>query len=327
MATIRDVAKKAGVSVATVSRVLNQNGYVNAETEKKVMEAIQDLNYKPNAVARSLFKKKSKTVGLIVPDITNPFFPEIARAVEDITNSNQYTLIQCNSDEQAGKEKEYLEVLKQKYVDGVILISNTIKSEQIRELDIPVVFIDRPNQENIPTVVSNNYEGAKRAVHYLQKTGCRVIAHIKGPDYIIPSQERLRGYLEVVKNESWFHDGLVAGGHYQLETAVEAAKSILLEFPEIDGIFAGNDIMAIGVLKAVQQLGKKVPEDVSIVGFDGIAISKMTFPELTTIAQPIYQMGALAAEKLIQLIEGEQIESFYEELEVELVKRQTTRQE
>lgn len=327
MATIRDVAKKASVSVATVSRVINRNGYVNTDTAERVADAIQQLNYKPNAVARSLFKKQSKTIALIVPDITNPFFPELARAVEDITNTSQYTLIQCNSDERNEKEQQYLEILKQKYIDGVILASNTINADQVKALDVPVVLIDRPHEKNIPTITAKNEQGAKLAVNYLKKTGCEVIAHIKGPSGVVTSDQRYKGYLDVVKDEGWFSSKLVAEGHYQLDRALEATKGLLKSSPHIDGIFAGNDLMAVGALKAAQQLNINVPDDLSIVGFDGIEISRMTSPELTTVAQPIYKMGATAAKKLIDIIEKKTLQHPYEELEIELQVRQTTRSE
>jgi len=323
--TIKDVAKYAEVSVATVSRVLNNNGYVNIETEQKVVEAIQALNYKPNAIARSLYNKKTKTLGLIVPDITNPFFPELARAVEDITNKNGYTLLLYNSDEEAEKEKNYLEDLQQKYVDGVILATNSLTKQQLSEYNMPIVVLDRPVEDNIPTVIAKNYEGARVATQYLKDIGCQNIAHIKGPENNINAIRRYHGYLDEVKNESWFHQGLVVSGEYHMSTATQIAKELLEQYPSIDGIFAGNDVMAVGAIKAAHQLGRKIPEDLSIIGFDGITLGEMTIPELTTIAQPIYYMGELAAKILIELVEGKQIEQSYYELDVDLVVRESTR--
>ncbi|WP_133582396.1 LacI family DNA-binding transcriptional regulator [Aureibacillus halotolerans] len=327
MPTIKDVAKKAGVSVATVSRVLNKSGYVNAKTEKRVLLVIKELNYTPNAVARSLFKKQSKTIALIVPDITNPFFPELARAVEDVTSKAQFTLIQCNSDEQIEKELQYLEILKQKYIDGIILVSNSMDVKTLKALNVPVVLIDRPNEPSIPTITAKNREGAQLAVRYLLSIGCKKIAHIKGPAHVVTAKHRYEGYLDVVKSEPWFSSELIIEGQYQVNIAMEETIRLLHERQDIDGIFAGNDLMAIGALKAAQKLGINVPEELSIIGFDGISTSQMTSPELTTVAQPIYNMGAMAADKLIKMIQKQPLQMPYEELDISLVVRQTTRRE
>ncbi|KXG44190.1 LacI family DNA-binding transcriptional regulator [Tepidibacillus infernus] len=325
MTTIRDVAKHANVSVATVSRVLNKNGYVNEETKQKVLEVIKSLNYKPNAVARSLYKKSSKTLGLILPDITNPFFPELAKAVEDVANRSGYTLLFYNSEEQVEKEQIYIENLKQKYIDGVILATNSLNKQQVEGLEIPIVVVDRAINKNIPTVITKNYEGGKLATKYLKEIGCRVIAHIKGPDRNINAEQRFKGYIEEVSNEPWFHEELIIHGNYNMRTATEVTKKLLNKFPEIDGIFAGNDVMAVGAIKAAHQLGRKIPDDLSIIGFDGIALGEMTIPELTTIAQPIYRMGELATHILINLIEGKAIKQTYYELDIQLIKRESTK--
>lgn len=177
MVSIRDVAEKSGVSVATVSRVLNNKGYVSEDTRKKVEQVIEELNYKPNAVARSLFKKQSKTIGFMVPDIMNPFFPELACVVEDTANALGYNVILCNSDENAEKEQRYLNVLQQNYVDGLIVSSNTLHAEQVHKLNIPVVSIDREINKDIPTIVVENKKGARLATKFL-KENRKHIAHI-----------------------------------------------------------------------------------------------------------------------------------------------------
>lgn len=323
--TIRDVAKHAGVSIATVSRVINKNGYVNKETEQQVKKSIKELNYKPNAVARSLFKKKSKSIGLIIPDITNPFFPELARAVEDVANKNDYTLLLYNSDEDPRKEKKYLEDAKQKYIDGIILATNSLSKEELHHYGFPKVALDRCFEDNIPTVTSKNFQGGRLATQYLKSIGCKTIAHIKGPENNINAINRYKGYLEEVKNEDWFYPEIIALGDYQMKRATEVTKELLMKNPRIDGIFAGNDIMAIGAMKAAQQLGRKVPDDLSIIGFDGIALGEMMIPELTTVAQPIYQMGEIATNMLIELIEGKPINKKTYELDVQLLKRNSTK--
>lgn len=325
IATIKEVAKEAGVSVATVSRVLNNKGYVNEDTRKRVMSSIEKLNYKPNAVARSLFKKKSKMIGLIVPDIKNPFFPELARAVEDVTNSEGYTLILCNSDDDFHKEQKYLDALKQKYVDGFIVVTSTLKAEHVEDHNIPLVALDRSIHPEIPAVYSNNYTGAKQATQYLLELGCRQIAHIRGPHHINNAEERYKGFTDVTKDQGLYDPKLVINGGYSIEKTIDVTSELLKKSPEIDGIFAGNDMMAIGVLKAAERLGLKVPEDLKIIGFDGIALCKTTSPEITTMAQPIYEMGTTAARMLLDFIEKKEVTNMKQVFQVQLVERQSTR--
>ncbi|AZU59957.1 LacI family DNA-binding transcriptional regulator [Neobacillus mesonae] len=324
MVSIKDVASHAGVSVATVSRVLNAKGYVSEDTRKKVEQAIDELNYKPNEVARSLFKKQSKTIGLIVPDITNPYFPELARAVEDTAAKLGYTVILCNSDGKIQKEQHYMDVLMQKYVDGIILSSDTLSDEQIKALHIPVVSIDREISKDIPTIVVENKKGAKLATQFLQQKGRKRIAHIRGPVHIVNANERCEGYQEVVGNEQWFNESYIVNGHFEMDAAIEATIELLQRHPEIDGIFAANDTMAIGAIKAVHKLGKRTPEDIAIIGFDGISLSKATIPELTTIEQPIYTMGEKAAAMLIEFIEEKPIAETFYRLDVQLVERESS---
>src|SRR5690606_38932945 len=175
MATIREVAKLAGVSVATVSRVLNNRGYVHEDTKKSVEQAIATLNYQPNAVARSLFKKTSNTIGFIIPDITNPFFPQLVRVVERTLRKAGYTVLLINSDEELEQELNIIELMTSKYVDGIIIVSDTLKKEHLQNVKVPVVALDRIISDDIPTIAINNYEGARQAVRYLKENGCKHI--------------------------------------------------------------------------------------------------------------------------------------------------------
>ncbi|TFB12946.1 LacI family transcriptional regulator [Filobacillus milosensis] len=324
MTTIRDVAREASVSVATVSRVINSNGYVNEDTRKKVGAAIDRLKYKPNSVARSLYKKESKTIGIIVPDITNPYFPQLVRGVEDHLIKKGYTSILCNSDEDPEKERLYLDVMKQKYVDGAIIVSNTIDERLLQEYDMPVVALDRSIHKDIPTFAIDNRDGGRAATKHLQDIGCQRIAHIKGPEQIKNAEERYTGYLDVVKNQSWFRDSYVVPGDYDQKKSARATMELLEAHPEIDGIFAGNDVMALGVLKAAESLNINVPEELAIIGFDGIDLTEMTTPELSTISQPIYQMSVEAAETLVALIEGKTNAQSGHVFPSTLIQRQST---
>lgn len=324
MATIKDVSKLAGVSVATVSRVLNQNGYVHEDTEKKVLNAIKELNYAPNLVARSMTKKTSKTIALIVPDITNPFFNELAKAVENVTYVYGYTTILCNSDDSPDKEKHYVDVLRQKYIDGFILASNTLSATEVEDLTVPVVTLDRIISDDVPSVTADNRVGARKAVQFLLDQGCRKIAHIRGPEHFTIPDERCQGYLDMVQQLDWFEPGLIVNGLFKMDKAAEEAYQLMESYPDLDGIFAGNDIMAIGALRAAQMYNLTVPGGLEIIGYDGIPISVMVYPELTTIAQPIYDMGLTAARILIKLIESKPLESLHHVFPVYLLERGTT---
>ncbi|URN96450.1 MAG: LacI family transcriptional regulator [Candidatus Pristimantibacillus lignocellulolyticus] len=324
MASIKDVAKMAGVSVATVSRVLNNKGYVGQDTREKVESSIIELNYKPNEVARSLFKKQSNTIGLIVPDIMNPFFPELARAVEDTAIKLGYNVILCNSDANREKEQAYLDVLQQKYVNGIIVSSNTMTADQIIEINIPVVSIDREISKGLPTIVVENKNGAIAATRFLKSKGCKRIAHIRGTYGIVNAEERCEGYKEVVDQELWFGESYIVNGNYEMQSSIKATLELLSQHPEIDGIFAANDIMAIGAIKAAHQLGIKVPEELSIIGFDGISLSAATIPELTTIVQPIYELGEKATTLLVNLMEQKAVEETFFKFDVELIERNST---
>lgn len=326
MSTIRDVAKLAKVSVATVSRVINESGYVNVKTKQKVEEVIQELDYRPNDVARSLFKGKSKMIALFVPDIMNPFFPELARAVEDITNKHGYTFILCNTDNDNKKEMAYMNALLQKSIDGMILVSNTMTASQIKDTKVPIISLDRKTRSDLISVTVNNREGARQAVGYMKELGCKRIAHIAGPDSASSARSRMEGYLNEVQEEKWFSNSFIRAGNYSVDEAYKVTKTLLKDHPNIDGIFVANDLMAVGVLKAAASLKIKVPDELSVISFDGIKLGETTSPALTTMAQPIYHIGKRAAEILLEKIEkpGTVIQS--EEHQVQLIIRESTRE-
>ncbi|ARI75632.1 LacI family DNA-binding transcriptional regulator [Halobacillus mangrovi] len=325
MATIKDVARLAEVSTATVSRVLNGNGYVHLETKERVAKAIQQLNYRPNDVARSLYKGRSKMIALFVPDIMNPFFPELARAVEDMAKQHEYTFVLCNTDDDPEKEIAYIEALKQKSLDGIVVVSSTMSGAYMKDFDLPVIALDRILHKDLSSVTVNNKEGALQAVEYLKEIGCKRIAHIAGPEHVSNAKQRLNGYLDAVKQEDWFKYSYVEQGEYHFEEAKQATQRLLEKHPEIDGLFVANDLMGVGALKAAEALGIRVPEDLSIIAFDGITLGETTTPTLTTMAQPIYKIGARAAEMLIHQIEQIEQEKQDEEFKVTLVERDSTR--
>ncbi|MEW9502816.1 LacI family DNA-binding transcriptional regulator [Jeotgalibacillus marinus] len=323
MSTIREVGKRAGVSVATVSRVLNNKGYVHEDTRKAVTLAIKELDYKPNSVARSLSKKTSKTIGFLIPDITNPFFPQLVRAVEDVMYPAGYTTMLFNSDENLLHELEYIEGMTSKYIDGFIIASNTLQWEHLKGLHVPVVALDRAMDERISSVTIDNYEGSKKAIKYMIDRGCRQIAHIEGPPHVFTSMERKRAYLDSMNDHKL--PVLLQQGQYEIEQGMVSTMKILSEHPEVDGIFAGNDVMAIGALKAASKLGIKVPEELSVMGFDGVKWGTLVTPELTTMQQPIYYMGQRAAELLLDRIQNVHSKVEHHQLHAELKVRQSVR--
>lgn len=323
MATIKDVANRAGVSVATVSRVLNGNGYVHEDTRSKVEQSIRELNYTPNEVARSLYKRKSKLIGLLLPDIMNPYFPQLARGVEDEMQENDYRLIFGNSDESKKKEMEYIQTFVQNNVVGVISSTNDPDADIYAGLKIPVVFLDRTSSDR-PSVFADGRQGGRIAAQEMVRRGSKAITVIQGPADVRPAQERFEGAVEVLEKQAAAYQVLKTTS-FSLTDAEGFAQQVFIEHPDTDGVIASNDIMASAVVKEAFRLGKRVPEDVQIIGFDDILLSRLLAPPLSTIHQPAYEMGREAARLLIGLIEGQHIEKSSIEFSVEFIERQTTR--
>ncbi len=330
MSTIRDVAKLAGVSVATVSRVINQKGYISKDTEKKIKACMAKLQYSPSSVARGLAGKKTDTIALLIPDITNPFFPEIARAVEDTASSYGITTLLGNCDENGVKELRYLDILKKRYVDGIIFAEHGLTWNEIHGIlgsGMPIVSLDRAAlSEEVSSVRVNHYQGAVLAVEHLLSIGCRRIAHISGPNHLITSANRNRGYTDTLRNAGCFDPDLVYEGDFSMECGMRVTEQLLKENEGVDGIFTSNDLMAVGALKTLIRSGIKVPEDVALIGFDGISMTQMVEPEISTIAQPIYEIGKQAVFQLIHQIEDrhELPEMTPRVLETKLIQRATT---
>lgn len=323
MTTIKDVAKKAGVSVATVSRFLNDSGYVSVEAAKAVTAAVKELKYELNPIARSLNTKKSNLIGLILPDITNPFFPELARAVEDVALTYGYTVILCNSDENPEKEKNYIETLKKKYIAGFIVTSNQLDAPHYANANVPIVALDRAINEKIPTVSSNNKEGAIMGTNALLERGCQNILFLRGPAELNPANDRYEGFVEAIQQSNAKYQVVTCPFHFA--EAQKIVEQVLKENPKIDGIFASSDVSAAGALKAANLVGIHVPNELQIIGFDGVAMGEMLSPGLTTVAQDVYKMGAIATRVLIKRIENETVEQNFYEVPVKLIVRGTTR--
>lgn len=322
MTNIKTVAKYASVSVATVSRFLNNKDYVSQEAKAAIERAIKELNYRPNQVARSLTTKQTNIIGLIVPDITNPFFPQLARAVEDTALSLGYTVVLCNSDEQEEKEKLYIERLRQTYVAGFIVASNLISEQSYLDLNIPVVALDRKNNSQLPYVSTNNFEAAKLGATYLIERGATNLICLSGPQNAGTFAERARGF-EAAMTASV--QSRVVEGDLRYQYAYDTTMRVLEEDRSVDGIFACSDYAALGALKAINDAGLRVPEDVQVVGYDGIQLGDMVPPGLTTVAQPVYELGETATRMLISKLEDKEIKQPRIVLEASLCVRGTTK--
>ncbi|MEC3885730.1 LacI family DNA-binding transcriptional regulator [Halobacillus litoralis] len=325
MVTIKDVAREAGVSVATVSRVLNDNGYVGADTRKKVMEAIAELNYSPNEVARSLYKRESRLIGLLLPDITNPFFPQLARGVEDELSEAGYRLLLGNSDENIQKELDYIQTFVQNNVVGIITATNHVDYKIYEALDLPLVLLDRAS-ENYPAVYADGREGGLLAAKTLIKKGAQRITLVKGPTNIKPAQDRYKGAIEEL-SQADVDFSVLSTTSYSFEDAQGWAEELFDKFPDTDGIIASNDIVGIAIVHEALERGKRIPEDVQIIGYDDIPQSRLSYPTLSTIRQPAYEMGREAAKLLIRTIKKEPGVEQTIQMPVELVERKTTRKE
>lgn len=323
MATIRDVAKQAQVSVATVSRVINDDPKVSTDTKKRVLDVITKLNYKPNSIATSLNHKRSKTIGLIIPDITNPYFPELAKVIEQKSHEKGYNTILCNSDNDSELEKKHISMLESRYVDGFIIISDNFDYSYLND-DKPVVLVDRTSEEKFSTIVSDNLKGGMMATEHLKNIGCQNIAHIAGPSKLGIVRERLKGFRKIAEKEGWFNEDYVMHTEFDVWDAMRQVEKLIKSNIPIDAIFAGNDLIAIGVLKKLEALNIKVPNEIAVIGFDNIDFSKFSTPELSTIAQPMQQMAIEAIHHLFSLIENEKDSIVHKVLEVELIQRAST---
>ncbi|QWU16064.1 transcriptional regulator, LacI family [Paenibacillus sophorae] len=309
MPTIKDVALKAGVSVTTVSRVLNNRGYLSEELKKKVYSAMEQLNYRPNELARSLSRSKSNIIGLIVPHAAHPFFGELISHIEEHAYLHGYRLLLCNSHLNRQKEAEYIDMLRSSRVDGIILGSHTLEVEDYRQIHLPVVTFDRRISAEVPYICSDNYKGGELATNLLADKGCRKIAHISGhphPDLL--ALKRLDAFKEIAAQRGLQHIEMHTDLHgFHFTEYERLTERLLAEHPDVDGIFASSDIIAAYALKVCQVRGRRVPQDIKIVGYDGISLRGVFSPDLTTVSQPIAEMGQKAVDLIMAQVQGDTV--------------------
>ncbi len=306
--TIEGIAKRAGVSKRTVSRAINNQYGIKAETRKKILDIIADLNYRPNALARALVTKQTKTLGLIVSDNANPFYAKLVRGVEDKATEKGYSVILFSTDEEYEKELKGIHLFIEKKVDGILVTPTQTHNEDILELqerNIPFVLMNR-HFDDLETdyVIDDNKKGAYDAVNHLIKLGHKRIAHITGPFRISSVRERLQGYRDALThNNIAFDRSLVIESDLHMESAEEITKRLLRMKNRPRAIFAYSDLLAITALKTIKKEGLKVPDDVALVGYDDIDFSALLEVPLTTVSQPSYNIGRKSAAILIDGLE------------------------
>lgn len=309
MPTIHDVAIRAGVSAATVSRVLNDNGAVSEDLARRVRAAIEELDYRPNGVARNLRRRASSVWGLIISDIGNPFFTALVRGVEDAAHEAGYSLVLCNSDDELGKEQRYVQIALAEQMAGVIVTPSSEADTDLTPLirrGVPVVAVDRRlHRHDVDTVVGDNVRGARLATEHLLASGARRIACITGPVQTTTAQERLQGYSQALAAAGLDVDRtLVREENFREDGGYHGAESLLGLPVRPDALFVANNLMTVGAIEALTDAGVDVPGDLLVVGFDDIPWARLTRPQLTTIAQPTYEMGQYAGRMLAERLAG-----------------------
>src|SRR5215471_2269626 len=327
-ASIYDVARASGVSVFTVSAVVNKKSHVGKRLRERVEAAIRKLNYRPNLIARSLAKRQTHTIGMIVPDIGNPFFPMVVRGAEDAAQKHGYNLLLCNSDDMLDKEERAVELLLSKRVDGILLTKTAgdfrpAVSQMIKEVNTPFVLAMRtyPALTN-DAVITDDYHGAYEAVCHLARAGRRRIGLVSGPLKISNAKERWQGFHDALKAEGLpYEEDLVVEGDYRLESGYRAAHSLFSRRP--DGIYVSNHLMTVGLLKAAEETGLRCPEDFGLVSFDDYPWLGIFRPRLTTVELPKHQLGSEAAELLIRRIAGDTSKPILKKLQPELRIRES----
>ena len=327
--TIKDVARESGVNISTVSRALNNSYGVNDQTREHVSAVALRLNYRPNRVARGLVTGRSHSLGLILSDIRNPFFAEVARGAEDAARTGGCDLVLCNSDLDAEKQMHYVRSLLEKRIDGILMNSvSALSREQQAQLtasDVPIVLLNRPvSNREFSTVCADNEAGGAMAARYLLDLGHRKIAHLTGPKQHGNLSDRTRGFVRTLQGAKNAVHPIVRYGKFNFSGGADLTKKLLDAHPDVTAIFAANDVMAFGVVKAALERGLRIPEDLSLIGFDNIEFSGIVHPPLTTIHQPKYEMGQAAVEILLRMArEKDKRIAEHRLLGVEMIERQS----
>jgi LacI family transcriptional regulator len=327
-ASIYDVARESGVSVFTVSAVINNKTHVSKKLRERVEEAIAKLKYRPNLIARSLAKQRTHTIGMIVPDIANPFFPMVVRGAEDAAQKHGYNLLLCNSDDNLDKEERAIELLLSKRVDGILLTKaaedfRPALRQMIKDAGVPFVLVMRTYPKlTKDAVITDDYQGAYDAVCHLARAGRRRIGLISGPLKVSNALARFQGFQDALKAKGLpFEKELMVEGDYRIESGFRAGHALLSHRP--DGIYTANHLMTVGLLKAAEEMGLRCPDDFGLVSFDDYPWLGVFRPKLTTVELPKHQLGSESAELLIERITGNHKKPELRKLQPELRIRES----
>nr|WP_247738513.1 LacI family DNA-binding transcriptional regulator [Lactiplantibacillus pentosus] len=307
MAKLEDVAKLANVSKTTVSRVLNHRGYLSEQTINKVHQAMATLNYRPNVIAQQLYKNQTNLIGILLPTVANPFFGELSVALERRLYQQHYKVLIGNSMNDSDKEQDYLEQLLNKQIDGLIVGTHNRGIREYQEMNLPVVAIDRMVNTDIPIVAADNYAGGKLATELLLKGGATKIIHVNGPKKLaVAAHRRREAYEDVMRLHG------LTPITYEIDFNIAESdkkaqlQQIFSDYPDVEGIFSSNDTDAALLLQIAAEMGRRVPDDFRLIGFDGTQIVRELLPQLTTIIQPIDEIATQAVSTLQRRIKGEQ---------------------
>jgi LacI family transcriptional regulator, galactose operon repressor len=326
--TIYDVARLAGVSTATVSRALNGTGQIAPATRAAIDAAVARLGYHPNTAAQSLVTRSTQTIALLLPDITNPFYAALVSGIQDRALEAGYTMLLCTTEGDPEREEQYLSLLRAKQVDGVLVDGLVLPPDRITRFvrdGLPIVCLDRDIDSTlVPLVQVDNRLGARLATEHLLSLGHERIAHVAGPPDLGISEERIEGYRDAHRTAGIRLDPeLISVGSFTEEGGYEAARSLLAS-RVFTAVFAANDLSALGVLSALAEAGRRVPDDISVVGFDDLRLSRFTTPPLTTVHQPAGEIARHATDLLLELAGGRKVDRMLHLLEPELVVRRST---
>jgi LacI family transcriptional regulator len=307
--TIDDVAREAGVSSMTVSRVINHKGDVSPATRQRVLDVIEQLGYRPSGIARGLATQRTGTLGLVVPDVANPFFSDVVRGVEHVAYAEGYNVFLCNTEEDPERELAVLKSLEEKRVDGLVLCSSRLSDDELHEVvarHTSVVLVNRQLVgERVRSVLLDDEAGGRLATVHLLKSGHQAIGLLAGPEVSHSGRLRAKGYrLALADADLPYYPDWVQSCVPVVEDGFEAARVLLTTHPELAALFCYNDLVAVGALQACAELGRAVPEDVAVVGHDDIPLSALVTPSLTTCRVPRYELGGQAVQSLLEQIEG-----------------------
>jgi len=308
--TMADVAREAGVSLMTVSRVINEKGEVSPATRQRILEVIEQLGYRPSAIARGLATRRTGSLGLVMPDVANPFFSDVARGAEHVAYAEGYNIFLCNTDEDPQRELSVLQSLEEKQVDGVVLCSSRLDDSELEAAlahHPAAVLVNRRLEGGgvVGSVLSDDEAGGRLATQHLLQAGHRVVGFLAGPPASHSGRQRAKGYCAALAaaalphNPDWTrHCSPV------VESGRETARHLLTAYPELTALFCYNDLVAVGALQACADLGRRVPDDLAVVGFDDILLAALVIPSLTTCRVPRYELGAQAMQLLLDQING-----------------------